>query len=64
MRVERDAAWPVGFGFAESFKFFEYPDGVFAVVACGGAEFVEDESFLVARGIAVTEIEGFDVLFF
>ena len=31
--VERSTAWPFGFGFTESFKFFEYPDGVFAVVA-------------------------------
>lgn len=62
--VERDTARPAGFGFTESFEFFEYPDGVFAMIACGGAEFVEEESFLIARGTAVTEIDGFGVLFF
>jgi hypothetical protein len=33
LRVKRSAAWPLGFCFAESFKFSEHPDGVFAVVA-------------------------------
>ena len=64
LRVNRDAAWPFGFGFAESFKFSEYPDRMLAMIACGGAEFVEEESFLVAGGLAVPEKDGFGVFFF
>ena len=33
-------------------------------IKSSGAEFVEDQSFLVAGGIAVTKIDGFEVFFF
>jgi hypothetical protein len=52
------------FRLSESLKLSKHADGVFAVIAEGGAEFVEDEDFIASGGIAVTEEDGFDVFFF
>jgi hypothetical protein len=37
---------------------------MFAVIACGGAEFVEHEGFLGTGGVAVPEVDGCGVFFF
>ena len=43
------------FWFSEAFKFSEQADRMFAVIAEGRAEFIEDGSFFIAEGVSIAQ---------
>ena len=62
--IQRGSASFLRFGSVEAFKSPEYADGMFAVIATGGAEFIEDEGFGFARGVFIPEKDCLDVFSF
>ena len=61
MGINRSPASLFVFWFSEAFKFSEQADRMFAVIAEGSAEFIEDGSFFFAGGVAIAQKDRLSV---
>jgi len=62
--VQRLSASLLGWGRSKALEAAEQADGVFAVVAAGGTELVEDATLPRSVGVLVAQEHGFEVLAF